>query len=190
MPALFTRMFTAPSSLAMEAAARSTEPRFVTSHSTANAFPPDPVIAFAVSSRCGKVRPQTATAASIAASRFAMEAPMPRPPPVTTAFAQTSNAPQQKVIKDPTEYNAYITATQLTDPNQKAAALETFVTTYPNSVVKEDALATEMAAYQQAGNAAKSAEVAQRVLQANPNNVPALVVTVYGKLIEAKTKND
>lgn len=113
---------------------------------------------------------------------------------LTTAFAQTSNAPaaapQQKVIKDPAEYNAYITATQLTDPNQKAAALESFVTTYPNSVVKEDALATEMAAYQQAGNAAKSADAAAKVLQINPNNVPALVVIVYGKLIDAKSKND
>jgi tetratricopeptide (TPR) repeat protein len=114
----------------------------------------------------------------------------------TTAFTQTPSAPQsgsasqQKVIKDPAEYNAYITATGLTDPNQKAAALESFVTTYPNSVVKEDALAAEMAAYQQAGNAAQSAAVAQRVLQANPNNVPALVVSVYGKVVQAKQTNN
>jgi tetratricopeptide (TPR) repeat protein len=108
----------------------------------------------------------------------------------TAAFAQTDNAqqpsaPQQKTIKDPAEYNAYITATGLTDPNQKAAALEAFVQQYPNSVVKEDALAAAMAAYQQAGNLNKSAEVAGRVLQANPNNVPALAVSVYTKRAQA-----
>src|SRR6185312_8145249 len=115
-----------------------------------------------------------------------------------TAVAQTTPAPaqgasspaQQKTIKDPAEYNAYITATGLTDPNQKAAALEGFVQAYPNSVVKEDALAAEMAAYQQAGNSAKSMEVAAKVLQANPNNVPACVVLVYGKRQDAvKTQN-
>ncbi len=122
-----------------------------------------------------------------------------------TAFAQTTPAPtqggssptqgttspaQQKTIKDPAEYNAYITATGLTDPNQKASALDSFVQQYPNSVVKEDALAAEMAAYQQAGNSAKSMEVAAKVLQANPNNIPACVVLVYGKRQDAvKTQN-
>src|SRR3954464_2748269 len=104
--------------------------------------------------------------------------------------AQQQGASQQKTIKDPAEYNSYITATQLTDPNQKAAALESFVQQYPNSVVKEDALAAEMAAYQQAGNSAKSMEVAARVLQANPNNVPACVVLVYGKRQQAVQTNN
>jgi hypothetical protein len=99
-------------------------------------------------------------------------------------------AAQQKVIKDPTEYNAYITATQLTDPAQKAAALEAFVQQYPNSIVKEDALAAAMGAYQASGNLAKSAAVAGTILQLNPNNVPALVVTVYTKLADARQKGD
>src|SRR2546422_1154165 len=107
-----------------------------------------------------------------------------------TTFAQTDatqqqGAAQQKTIKDPAEYNAYITAIGLTDPNQKAAALEGFVQQYPNSVVKEDALAAAMAAYQQAGNLAKSADIAAKVLQANPNNVPALAVSVYTKRAQA-----
>src|SRR5438105_8822669 len=112
-----------------------------------------------------------------------------------TAAAQTS-APQstapagQKTIKDQTEYNAYITATGLTDPGQKAAALEGFVQQYPNSVVKEDALAAAMGAYQQAGNMAKSMKVANDILQMNPKNVPALVVTVYGKLNAAKAASN
>jgi tetratricopeptide (TPR) repeat protein len=95
--------------------------------------------------------------------------------------AQAPAAAQQtKTIKDPTEYNAYITATQVADPAQKAAALEAFVQQYPNSIVKEDALNAAMGAYQQAGNSAKSSAIANQILQLNPNNVPACVVVVFG----------
>ena len=50
-------------------------------------------------------------------------------------------APQQKKeIKDPAEYNAYVGAVGQTDPNAKVSGLEAFLTQYPNSVMKEDAL--------------------------------------------------
>ena len=74
-----------------------------------------------------------------------------------------------------------MTATTTTDPNQKGAALEAFAQQYPNSVVREDALEGAMAEYQKAGNAAKSAQVANTLAQANPNNMAALAVLVYGK---------
>jgi len=82
-------------------------------------------------------------------------------------------------IKDPAEYNAYVNAVQQSNPAQKAQALEAFVQTYPNSVVKEDALMQLMAAYQQAGDAQKTLDAANRVLQANPNNVRALALLAY-----------
>jgi len=108
--------------------------------------------------------------------------------------SQTQAAPagqqQQKVIKDPTEYNAYITATQVTDPAQKAAALEAFVQQYPNSVVKEDALNAAMGSYQQAGNAAKSTAIANQLLQLNPGNLPACVVVAYGTRQQAVQQNN
>src|SRR6202051_3108869 len=70
--------------------------------------------------------------------------------------AQQSAAPaapqQKKEIKDPAEYNAYVGAVQQTDPASKVSGLEAFLTQYPNSVMKEDALAYLMAAYQQTGN--------------------------------------
>lgn len=100
------------------------------------------------------------------------------------AVANTQDAAQptqQKTIKDPNEYNAFISATSQTDPAQKAAALESFVQQYPNSIVKEDALVGAMSAYQQAGNAAKVADAASKVLQAYPNNISALAVSVYSK---------
>jgi len=62
-----------------------------------------------------------------------------------------ANVPtSQKVIKDPAEYNAYITALNTTDPAAKGAAMEAFVAQYPNSIVKIDALEQAMGAYQQA----------------------------------------
>jgi hypothetical protein len=98
------------------------------------------------------------------------------------ASAQEAAQPTQtKTIKDPNEYNAYISATSQTDPGQKAAALEAFVQQYPNSIVKEDALVGAMSGYQQAGNVTKVAEAASKVLQSFPNNIPALAVSVYAK---------
>ncbi len=99
----------------------------------------------------------------------------------TDAQSNAASPAGQKTIKDPTEFNAFMTATTTADPNQKAAALESFIQQYPSSVVKEDALAAEMSAYQVAGNLPKTAEVAGRLLQVNPNHVSALAVLVYTK---------
>lgn len=56
---------------------------------------------------------------------------------------------QKKEIKDPAEYNAYVGGVGQSDPGAKASAMESFLTQYPNSVVKEEALEALMAAYQQ-----------------------------------------
>src|SRR5271166_4168018 len=95
---------------------------------------------------------------------------------VPQAVAQAAQKPQ---IKDPAEYNAYVNALGQTDPAAKAQAIEAFLQTYPNSVMKEDALVQLMGAYQQAGNASKTIDTASRVLQANPNNVRALALLAY-----------
>ena len=89
-------------------------------------------------------------------------------------------APQQKKeIKDPAEYNAYMAAVQAQDPNQKAAALEGFLNQYPNSVMKSDALEMLMGAYQAGNNAAKMADTATRLLQADPKSTAALAVLSF-----------
>jgi tetratricopeptide (TPR) repeat protein len=54
--------------------------------------------------------------------------------------------------------------------------MEAFVAQYPNSVVLIDALEQAMAAYQQAGNAAKVEEMAKRILKLLPNHIRALAV--------------
>jgi tetratricopeptide (TPR) repeat protein len=95
-------------------------------------------------------------------------------------------APQQqkKEIKDPAEYNAYMGAVQQTDPSAKISGLEAFLTQYPNSVMKEDALETLMGVYQQKGDVAKMGDSAQRLLQVNPNNVKALAIVTYSKIAQ------
>jgi len=82
-------------------------------------------------------------------------------------------------IKDPAEYNAYVNASGQTNAAQKASALEAFLQTYPNSVMKQEALVQLMSAYQQAGDAAKMIDAANRVLAVNPNNVRALAVLTF-----------
>jgi tetratricopeptide (TPR) repeat protein len=96
------------------------------------------------------------------------------------ATGQQANVPtSQKVIKDPAEYNAYITALNTTDPAAKGAAMEAFVAQYPNSIVKIDALEQAMGAYQQANNQQKVEQIARQILTIEPNNVRALAIVVF-----------
>ena len=93
----------------------------------------------------------------------------------------------QITIKDPAEYNAYTNAVGQSAPAAKAAAIEQFLTQYPNSVVKEEMLEQLMAAYEQAGNADKELDAANRLLAVNPNNLRALTIVIY---IEKKASGD
>ena len=104
-----------------------------------------------------------------------------------TVIAQIASG-QQKMIKDPAEYNSYIAALNTTDSTRKAAAMESFISQYPNSVVKVDAMEQAMAAYQQAGNAAKVGETAERILQLYPENVRALAIAAYLKRSKGDAK--
>ena len=105
-----------------------------------------------------------------------------QPPPDSYRKPRVKLPPRrrkEKEIKDPAEYNAYVNAIQQQDPNAKAQALEAFIQTYPNSVMKIDAAEQLMAAYQQAGNAQKMIDAANRILQMDPNNVRALAILTY-----------
>jgi tetratricopeptide (TPR) repeat protein len=84
-----------------------------------------------------------------------------------------------KVVKEPAEYNDYLSALNIADPAIKAAALEAFLGKYPASTAKTDALEQAMAAYQHAGNTAKVEETATRLLEIKPGNVRALAIVTY-----------
>ena len=88
-------------------------------------------------------------------------------------------------ITDANEYNAYLAAVNTPDPAQRAAALEAFLQTYPNTAVKEQVIETLLRTYQQLIVAdpqqytQKAMDTAQRLLQVNPNNISGLVVLSY-----------
>jgi hypothetical protein len=107
--------------------------------------------------------------------------------PQTAAPQQQASAPaQKKEIKNPAEYNAYIAAVQTQDPNAKAVAIESFLQTYPNSVMKEDATELLMKTYQQGGNAQKMIETGKKLLQMNPKNLTALALLAYMNRMQAQ----
>lgn len=101
-------------------------------------------------------------------------------PIVLAVLAMTVTAlAEQKIIKDPAEYNAYMAALNTLEPAQKAVAMVAFAGKYPDSVVHTDALEQAMAAYQQAGDQAKVEETAGELLKLNPDNVRALAIVTY-----------
>jgi tetratricopeptide (TPR) repeat protein len=108
------------------------------------------------------------------------------PQPQAQPQAQPGAPQQKKEIKDPAEYNAYVGAVQQQDPAAKISGLEAFLTQYPNSVMKEDALEILMGTYQQKGDVAKMGDAAKRLLTANPNNVRALALSTF---VATQTQN-
>jgi hypothetical protein len=127
-----------------------------------------------------------------AVTAVAQTAAAPAQPAPQQSPAPSPAAPQKKEIKDPAEYNAYVGAVQQSDAAAKVSGLEAFLTQYPNSVMKEDALELLMGAYQQTAsqaktpetaqaNQAKMLETAQKVLLANPCNLRALALLAYTK---------
>ncbi len=121
---------------------------------------------------------------SAATSWGQQPAAQPQTQPAAQQPAQSATpaaAPQKKEIKDPAEYNAYVGAVQQADALAKISGLEAFLTQYPNSVMKEDALELLMGAYQQTNNQAKMLDAAQRLLTVNPNNLRALALLTYVK---------
>jgi hypothetical protein len=124
---------------------------------------------------------------------------------MSSAAQQTATPqPQPKTIKNPAEYNAYMSAVQQPNPQAKAQAFEVFIQQYPNSLVKEEALEHLLAAYAQAAYpvnvkspaiagpdphavaAVKMMHTANRLLDVNPDNLRALALVVSQKQALAK----
>jgi hypothetical protein len=103
-----------------------------------------------------------------------------------TAMAQSqvnlgSNAQSSSggVQMSPAEYAAYNNAITQTAPQAKAAALESYLTTYPQSAVKADTLQLLMATYSSIPDPVKTLDAADRLLQVDPSNLRALLLEVY-----------
>jgi tetratricopeptide (TPR) repeat protein len=98
---------------------------------------------------------------------------------VPSASAQAASCADQITIKDPAEFNTYQNAIGQGSPAAKAAAIEDFLTKYPQSVVKNSLLTTLLLTYQQAGDSANLLKTAKRVLAADPSSLRAALVYVY-----------
>jgi len=103
------------------------------------------------------------------------------------APAQQPAPSQAPVIKDPAEYNAYVAAVQQKEPNAKISGLEAFVTQYPNSVMKNQAVEILLGTYQQTGNVKKALETATKVVAVQPCSVPALFLLTYVNRVTAQS---
>jgi hypothetical protein len=89
----------------------------------------------------------------------------------------------------PAEYKAYNDAIALTDPKAKAAALEAYLTAYPQSAVKADVLQQLMLTYS-GFDAAKTLDAADRLLQVDPSNLRALTFEAYFRKASADQITD
>ena|SRR5271157_5873681 len=90
-----------------------------------------------------------------AVTAVAQTAAAPAQPAPQQSTAPTPAPAQKKEMKDPAEYNAYMGAEQQHDDAAKISGFEAFLTQYPNSSYKEDALELLMGAYQKTGNQPK-----------------------------------
>ena len=99
--------------------------------------------------------------------------------PAPQAAAPAAPQAAAPVIKDPAEYNAYVAAIQQKDPTAKISGLEAFVTQYPNSVMKNQALEILMQTYQQSNNVKKAMETATKLVGSDQCHVPALTLLTY-----------
>jgi tetratricopeptide (TPR) repeat protein len=97
------------------------------------------------------------------------------------------SASQAPVIKDPAEYNAYVAAVGQKDNTAKISGLEAFLTQYPNSVMKVQALELLMGTYQQTGNIPKTTEAAQKLVAADSCNERGLALLAYFDRIQAQS---
>jgi hypothetical protein len=100
-------------------------------------------------------------------------------PAAQSAQGQPAQQNAAPVIKDPAEYNAYVSAVQQTDPNAKISGMEAFLTQYPNSVMKNQALEVLMQTYQQQNNVKKTMETATKLAASDSCNVRALALLSY-----------
>ena len=99
--------------------------------------------------------------------------------PTPTLRAQDQSGTIQ--IKDPAEFNAYQMATTQSDPKAKAAALEDFLTKYPNSSAKRAVLDMLLDTEQQLGDQDKIVDTATKILQLDPNNLKAIYISAFIK---------
>jgi tetratricopeptide (TPR) repeat protein len=116
---------------------------------------------------------------------------------ISLVSAPTLRAQDTSIALSGPEFNDYQNATTQADPKAKAAALETFLTTYPQTKVKNSVLDALVDAYWQTGDQDKALSACTRLLQVDPNNLKAILYSVIikkkqggGATIDAQALDD
>src|ERR1035437_633345 len=112
-------------------------------------------------------------ASNLPSTSYAQAAPAAAAQP--TAAAQPAAAAACPPMAD-TEYKPYTDAMSQTAPQAKAAAIEAYLAAFPQSCVKLPTLETLMLTYYQLNDPTKTIDAADRVLQLNPTDLPALTL--------------
>jgi cytochrome c553 len=107
--------------------------------------------------------------------------------PAPAPQAQVSNQP---AINDSGEFNAFMAACSQSDPTAKAAALEGFLQTYPQSANKGSALNILMNTYRSLNDDDSALSAAKRGLQVDPNDENAIFVAVEIEIGECNQTGD
>ncbi len=113
-----------------------------------------------------------------------------------SAPAPKAQEPEQITIKDPAEFYAYQKATTQSDPKAKAVAMESFLQTYPQSATQKVVLDLLVDTYQAERDSDGTFSAASRLLQLDPDNMKAIVYSVFikksqgAKTGEAQTLDD
>lgn len=90
----------------------------------------------------------------------------------------------------PSESSAFAAAYSQSDPSAKAAALESFLQTYPQSVNKKVALNMLMNTYRSLNDDQNALSAAKRGLQVDPNDENAIFVAVEIEITECNKTGD
>lgn len=105
------------------------------------------------------------------------------------AQAPASGASHLPQAKTKEEYDAYNTASALTDPAKLEAAADAFAQKYPDSELRELLYSRAMSVYQHANNAEKVIEMGRKAIAINPTN-PVPLVDVASALAETTRDGD
>ena len=109
---------------------------------------------------------------------------------ISLACTPVLGAQNSITIKDQAEFKTYQMASTQSDPGTRASALEGFLEAYPQSVVEGTVLNTLIDTYQQLRDVDKVLSAASRLLQTDPNNIKAILLSVLIKKDQcAKTQD-
>ena len=104
-------------------------------------------------------------------------------------LGQNAQSSSGGIQMSPAEYKAYNDAITQTNPQAKAAALESYLEAYPQSQVKGDTIQLLMLTYS-GYDPAKTLSTADRLLQVEPDNLRALTFEVFFRMQNADKAAD